>query len=290
MNCIYHFPTFEQEQRSKEKYIKIRLAALQRKKAEASQLLSEFNGLEAPKAFDIFEPLQKVTVAVNVLKGFNSSIRIPSNAFPNSFAPIKTQAISVPKDPVTKPPKQPINAPKVEIKTPGFSVVPPEDLPTGSADASTDVTHEATQRILFSHSQLEKIQKNYKQGKEIRISSPSSYIYIYDLHEDSLTESISKQFLQSYIPVESKSNKHPEWPPRSYDEECKLMTEMQNVEFNDNIQECKDIYNNYLDTKVKNSQRQQKSKTSRFKVVIGNFITDSSDDFTEPEDYVLGVN
>lgn len=286
----YHFPTFEQEQRSKEKYIQIRLAVLKRCKNEANDMLNKFAIQEPPRPFDIFEPIPKISTSINALKGFISNIRIPSNAYPNNMAPIKTMSVSVPKEPVQQKQQRPFDAPKVNIPVPGFREITSDENPNGQSDIQEGVTEQFVRKAIPTHAQIELIEKSTKSGREIRVAGPKSLLYVHSLNEYNVQQDDPKVGIHTFLPLESYTYVHPNWPARVWDEEYQQMTDNQLIEQKDLIDECKQIHENNIASRMKSTTRQTKSKTPRLKVMVGNFITDSSEDLTEPEDYLMGTN
>ena len=291
----FHFPLLEAETRSKSKFTEIRIATLERMLQKLLEKRKELSENSAPNDFDIFQPVPQFESSIVFMRGISMKQRIPSCVIPNGSAPIKTQGSMVPKEVqiITRTAK----APKKHevIKTPDYREITEEENPQFKAGdqipQSHTVTDSVTQKIIQTHQQLELIEDMVRLGAETRVTGPGSLLRVYNLHEDYKYDKKELRKIQKYTSKDVDTIVPSDWPPRVWDAKNHPITEEQEKEREASIEEWKSAHQASIDAKLAQNKRPTKSsKNPKFKVWVGDFITDASSDVTEDDDFVLGVN
>ena len=289
----FHFPTLEAEERSKMKFLQIRLAALERLYNKAQQTYKLASQNEPPQNFDIFQPFPLVTSNAVQMRGLNSKLRVPSCVLPNVNAPIKTQGSMVPKESpmITKAPR--VVKKHENIKVPDFRLISEAENPriAPTEKKSESVTDEATAQIISTHQQLELVEDMVRIGSETRVTGPASLLRVYNLHEDYKYDKYELKKIHKYQPKEDETYIPKVWPTRVYDSKYTPMSELQEVEVKLLTEDWENSHKASIEAKLAANKRPAKTvKNPKFKVWVGDFITDASEDVTENDDFSLGVN
>ena len=290
----YHFPTLEAETRSKMKYIEIRLATLERMKAKDEETARQLSTMAPPIFYDIFKPVPYIEITPVFLSGIAIKQRIPSCIIPNGNAPIKTQGSMVPKEVQIIP--RTTKAPKKHeiIKTPDFREITAEEDPRNfivQQPLDKPITDAAIQRIIETHQQLELIEDMVRMGSETRVTGAGSLLRVYNLHEDYKIDKKELKKIHRYTPKMEDTVIPPNWPERVYDVKNTPITEQQMEELQNLTKEWEIAHQSSIEAKQAANKRPTKSsKNPKFKVWVGDFITDASSDITENEDFILGFN
>ena len=264
---------------------------------ENQKLMQSLNELEefVAKQSNEIDILYKTRNNANTLLINAMKQRIPSCVIPNGSAPIKTQGSMVPKEVqiiarTTKAPKK-----HEVIKTPDYREINQDEDPRFHAGDKVPQGHPmtdlTTQKIIQAHQQLELIEDMVRLGAETRVTGPGSLLRVYNLHEDYKYDKKELRKIQKYTPKDVETIVPPDWPARVWDAKNVPITEEQTKEREASMEEWQAAHQASIDAKMLANKRPPKSsKNPKFKVWVGDFITDASSDVTEDEDFVLGVN
>ena len=173
----------------------------------------------------------------------------------------------------------------VKIYTPGYSKrIKHPDL----RDPCFIETEEA---MLHAHKEIEQIERRVRYKIETRVSSPADLIFVYLLHEPIELDQVELKAQRRYEEHSEESVIPSNWPSRPYDsyntkltvEETKALKQASN---GTNIQEP---FSKEPLTKQKTSAISKKKDNSsrQFTITAQWCDTDSSEDLTEDEDFIV---